>query len=254
MIDDHYAAARAAWPDVDVERAAFAAYLAERAGAAHATDLYLACGVARGQADALGAFERTLLADVALFVAHVDRSPEFVDELRQQLRTKLFVAPEPHAPPKIAEYSGSGPLRGWLRVAAVRTALNMKRGDRPSDTIEDDELGDRTAGGDPQLAYFRSLYRDELQRAFQAALATLSTDERNVLRLHYLDGLNIDKIGALHQVHRATVARWLERSRDTIASETRRVLAEQLSLDDGELDSLIAFVQSQLDVSIRRLL
>ena len=39
-------------------------------------------------------------------------------------------------------------------------------------------------------------------------MQTLSAQERTVLRLHVLDGLGTDEIGALYKVHRTTVARW----------------------------------------------
>jgi RNA polymerase sigma-70 factor (ECF subfamily) len=253
-----YEAARAAWPDVAIEREAFAAHLAITGAAidsAHLGDLYLACGLARGQPDALAAFDRTLLAEVSLFVAHVDSTPSFVDELRQRLRTKLLVSPTPGAPPKIAEYAGRGPLRGWLRVAAVRTALNAKRDDRSDDHVDgDDALDAHATSSDPKLAYMRELYGAEFRNAFHAALATLTPDERAVLRLRYVEGLNVDKIGVLYQVHRATVARWLDRARDKIANTTREQLAARLALPVDEVDSLIGFVQSQLDVSIRTFL
>jgi RNA polymerase sigma-70 factor (ECF subfamily) len=258
-----HAAGRAVWPTVAVELEAFTAHVTAclPAGAEsiavlateHATDLYLACGVALGQADAVEAFERTLVKDVPLFVAHVDSSRVFVDELTQLLRTNLLVA-EAGERPRIATYTGKGPLRGWLRVAAVRTALNLKRGERPDRMVDEDELADVPTAGDPALAYVRSRYAPELNEAFRATLAQLGTDERNVLRLHYLDGLNIEKIGTLYGVHRATVARWLERSRAKLLEATRKLLGERLGVGPDELASLISGLQSQLDVSLRRVL
>ena len=89
---------------------------------------------------------------------------------------------------------------------------------------------------------------------FQATLAALPADERTVLRMHYLDGLNIDRIGVVFNVHRATVARWIARTRDALLAETKRRLGERLRVTGRELASLMGLVQSQLDVSIGKVL
>jgi hypothetical protein len=49
------------------------------------------------------------------------------DELRQNVRERLFLG-TPDAPPRIASYSGEGDLRHWVRVVAMRAALNLTRG------------------------------------------------------------------------------------------------------------------------------
>ncbi len=89
-----------------------------------------------------------------------------------------------------------------------------------------------------ELSLIKVHYRSEFKAAFEAALATLSSRERNVLRLHILDGLNIEQIGTLYKAHRATVARWIAASRKKIDEGTRRALADKLKLGEGarELD------------------
>src|SRR5262249_39146452 len=79
----------------------FAAYAAERLPRAGAepklADLSLACACARGDARALAVFDATVLREVPRYVAHVDASPAFADDVCQRLRERLFVA----NPPKI---------------------------------------------------------------------------------------------------------------------------------------------------------
>src|SRR5262245_10912398 len=121
---------RTRWPELPLELADFARHVLSRSGPAgpsasgglNAEDLYLACCCARGEPAALEAFDRTVLDGVAAFVAHIDPSPSFADEVRQLLRTRLLL-PAEGAPPRIGEYAGAGTLRGWVRVIAVRTAL-----------------------------------------------------------------------------------------------------------------------------------
>src|SRR5438876_233997 len=133
MLSELYEVGRSAWPDLSLDRATFERFLEERVALgvapektrAQAADLYLACACAHGAAGAVERFDRAHLAGLAAVVARVDPSPAFTDEVRQRLRTKLFVA-EAGAIPKIAEYTGRGPLLSWVRVAALRTALNLK--------------------------------------------------------------------------------------------------------------------------------
>jgi RNA polymerase sigma-70 factor (ECF subfamily) len=170
---------------------------------------------------------------VGAFVAHIDASADFADEVRQQLRERLLVG----AQPRIADYRGQGALGGWLRVAAVRTALTIKRAASRAEIA-----APSPPAPDPELDFLKTRYRGELEAAFRATLEKLPADERNVLRLHYLDGCNIDEIGAVYPVHRSTVARWLADSRQTLLDETRRRLVERLDLKEGEIDSLIDLV------------
>ncbi len=249
---------REAWPELAPPGEAFVRHLGSRLLAGddlaalerlHAPDLHLAFACARGEPAALAAFERTHLGQVADFVRHLDRSRDFLDEVTQGLREKLFVAPAR----KILEYGGKGALGGWLRVVAVRAALDLKRRDpRGAHEPADDELA--VPGLDPELDYIKATYRDELAAALRATLDALPPDERAVLRLFYCDGCNIDQIGALYEVHRATVARWLDRSRRSILAETRRLLGQRLRVAPGELDSLIDLMQSRLELSLQRLL
>ncbi len=242
------------WPDVEIDAQLFLDYLRERSADAspHVTDLYLACACGLSQRVALDHFERKFLSQVSAFIAQIDSSADFAEEVRQQLREKLLVH-TPGTRAKIADYRGTGALGGWLRVASVRVALDLKRQEQSS-PIEParDSLPSMPAPLiDLELDYLKASYRDELQEALQLTLAGLPIDERNVMRLHYFDGLSIDEIGSLYKVHRATVARWLMASRETILSETRRILRDRLKLEESELDSVINLVQSRLEASRR---
>jgi RNA polymerase sigma-70 factor (ECF subfamily) len=254
--DELWATARTAWPEITVSRDTFVAYLGERLGDTDPAqlqlgDLYLACACVSGDPRALAVLDRRFFGDVGAFIAHIDPSPELADEVRQHLREKLLVA-APNATVKLADYRGRGPLGGWLRVAAVRTALNAVRARKQPVDADADEL--EAPVDDPELTVLKSRYATELRDAFEATLAALPSDERTVLSMHYLDGLTIDEIGVTYGVHRATVARWLEKSRTAILADTRRRLGKRLQLAGAELDSLIGFARSRLDVSLRRLL
>jgi len=64
----------------------------------------------------------------------------------------------------------------------------------------------------------------------------------------------LEQIGLAYHVHRATAARWISVSREKILKETKRLLSTKLEIGQGEVESMIGLVRSQLDVSIYRLL
>jgi RNA polymerase sigma-70 factor (ECF subfamily) len=248
------------WPGVEVAATDLAAHLRvvvpgdAPVAALHAEDLYLACACAAGDARALKAFERELLCQVPEYLRHIDRDPVFVDEVRQRLRERLFVA-APGARPRIVEYTGRGALGAWLRVVAIRVALNLKRRAKPTVPAEGEHAPVlRSPAPDPEVDYLKTRYAEDFRAAFQATLGALSADERNLLKLHYLDGLNIDEIGVAYHVHRATVARWLAHARERILAETRTRLAERLAAAEDDVDSVLDLVRSQLDVSLHKML
>jgi RNA polymerase sigma-70 factor (ECF subfamily) len=258
-----WAAARAAWPELALDRERFAAHLAARAtdgdpaavlAALHVEDLYLACACEAGDAAALAAFERRHRDD-ARVVLRIDASPAFLDEVQQQLRLHLFV----RQPPKIAEYSGRGALAAWVRVVALRLGQMCKRAQlrdpAPPAAFADADSDDaELAGEDPELDHIKRRYQREFNEAVAQAVRNLPPRERTILRLNVIDRLNIDKIGGLYGVHRATVAAWIASARRAILDETRRQLQETLALDGSGLDSLIGLLRSRLDVSLSQLL
>lgn len=246
------------WPGIEVDAATFASHVEalRRSGGArpeHLAELSLAHAAARGDAAGLRAFDEHILPEVLPSVRRVDASEDFLDEVRQVLRARLLVGQD-GAPPRIAGYTGRGPLVGWVRVAAVRVALNLKRSAAPGVSTAD-LLGDLAVGEpDPELRHLKTLYRAEFGAALQAALAALPERQRVILRLHYVEGLRLARIAGLYQVHESTVSRWVSSAVETVASDSRRRLIERLSLSPSSLDSVARMVRSQLDLSIRRVL
>jgi RNA polymerase sigma-70 factor (ECF subfamily) len=155
--------------------------------------------------------------------------------------------------PILVTYSGIGALRGWLKIIALRDAIRAQRKVR-NDEGEDvaEALADATA--DPALQYQRRRYESDFRIAFEQAVATLSVRERNLLKQSVLYGATIDDLGALYQVHRATVARWLAAARERLAEATKRRMIERLGIQPSDYDSLVHLIQSQLDISVARLL
>jgi len=246
--------ARAAFPDVKGDDDAFAAHAEtcrERgARAEHLPDVFLAWAAGRGDGAALRHFERRVAPDVEAAARRVDRAPAFADEVRQALRVRLLVAEDGRA--RIADYVGRGPLRGWVGVAALRIALNLKRSGRPAGQ---DVLAELVSGeADPELRHLKTLYRAEFREALEAALTALPERQRAILRLSFVDGLRLAQLARLYHVHESTASRWVSQAAATVVEDARRRLVARLSLSPSSLDSVTRMVASNLDLSIARIL
>ncbi len=245
-----YEAARAAWPGVLVTLDELAAWAAERGaepGAAY-TDLYLACACARGDAAGLRAFEATLVPGVRAALGAMRLSPDQVDEALAVLRRDLFAGDAP----KIRAYAGQGELRGFLRVTATRIALKLARKTRRE--VVDDEAGrlEMAAGDDPELSFLKAKYRAAFRIAVERAIAELGDKDALLLRQHFVDGLSIDVLGGLHQVHRATAARWVARAQAALLEKVRERFMAEAKVGDDECQSVLRLVESRMDVTLRR--
>jgi RNA polymerase sigma-70 factor (ECF subfamily) len=78
--------------------------------------------------------------------------------------------------------------------------------------------------------------------------------DRLLLRLQYVDGLNLDAIAALYRIHRSTAVRWRARIRRELLESTRQRIHESVRLTDSEFDSVFHLVRSEMHVSLRRAL
>jgi len=256
--DRAFEAGRAAWPSIAVDReqlAALVGRVGDDAAARFGGDLYLVAGCLAGNAQALAVFDREILSATRAAIASIDSSAAFVDEACQRLRTALFVGDGSR--PRIADYAARGPLRAWVGVAAARTALMMRRSQKRSREVPEDDWASALAAistGDPELELLKRQYAAAFAEALRDAVAALEPRLRAALRMSFADGLTIDEIGAVYAVHRATAARWIQRACANVAREARRLLGERLALSGSELDRLTALVQSQIDVSLSQLL
>ena len=256
--------ARLAHPTIAVEDRAFVAAIAAHAPAVELAaylercrpgDLVLALAASRGQAVAIEELERTFRTALDSTCRRFASAAHSADDLKQILRTKLFVA-EPDKAPKIADYAGQGYLENWLRVTAVRIFLDLaKRKDRAREGRATDD--DVLALPDPRdlaLDVVKAEYRTAVAAAMHDAAKRLEPGDRHLLRQHFVGGLSIDQLGAVLGIHRATAARRIARAREHLVAATRAELARRLQLDPAELDDVIGLVMSRLDVSIGKLL
>jgi RNA polymerase sigma-70 factor, ECF subfamily len=249
------ASAQATWPGLSVPLDYFVQYLAQRVegplASVRAADLYLACGCVRGDTRAIALFDARYIGDIDPALSRLNLRPGQSDEVKQVLREQLLVARG--GPPKIAEYTGRGDLRSWVRVSAVRAALKLGRKGKRELLSEDNAMLEaRSTEHDPELQHIKAVYRSAFKTAFTQALDSLSDRDKTLLKQNVVDGLSIDEIGALYRVHRATAARWVVKVKDTLLTRTRQLFMQQVQVDKSECESIMRLVESQLDLSLRR--
>jgi RNA polymerase sigma-70 factor (ECF subfamily) len=247
-----------AWPGVEVSFEQFAAHpgAGERllrndpaVASERARDLYLACACESGDATAIACFDSRYLDVVEVAVARIDSSPDFAEEIRQMLRERILVGPEA----KIRDYHGGGALRGWVRTAAVRAALNLRRAHRHQTPLG--QSTDRVAQAlDPELAVLQERYRDEVHAAIKRALAELNQEERQLLRFYYVDKLTLNKIALMYRVGVSTIFRRLEAATSGVLERVRRDLVDRLAISSHALDTLLRHVHDSLDLSLSQVL
>jgi DNA-directed RNA polymerase specialized sigma24 family protein len=82
----------------------------------------------------------------------------------------------------------------------------------------------------------------------------LDAPERRLLREVYVAGARMHELAERLGVHRATLARRLDRARAKLLASTRKDLAAALRLPRAEIDSIVRWLDTDLGVSIRKLL
>lgn len=254
-LDAKHREATAIWPDVSVTKEQFGEILAEAMAAGgttldtiHATDLYLAAGCLAGDGAALLAFERKVMGAVRGAVERASPRGN-ADDMVQITLEKLLVGP----PPKLAQYTGKGPLVGWVRVVAVREALQVLRNTK-RDVVASDAEALGTSAASIDMKMLRDMHGPSFTKAVEEAIGRLSVDQRTILRFHARDGLTIDQIAPMLGIHRATAARRLEKARTDVLEHTKAVLREKHGLSDSEARSLCMALGGQLDMSLGKAL
>jgi RNA polymerase sigma-70 factor, ECF subfamily len=241
--------ARERWPTIvcteDLE-----AYFAERlqpADSAHAEDLYLACACATGSTAAIAVLEREYLTQVAHAVRHLGAERDFTDEVTQIVRERLLVGDHERGP-KIREYSAKGSIAGWIRVIAVRIAVDLRRATSRMTSAVPEDLISASAAAD--AVYVKRRYRAVLQDAINRAIVDLSDEQRVLLRQHFVEGITFDALATAAGVHKVTIWRQIATVRSRIVGSMRSALGVGSLVGANEFESILRTVQSQLDFSL----
>ncbi|CAN5913860.1 hypothetical protein BH11MYX2_BH11MYX2_38740 [soil metagenome] len=244
-----YLKGREAWPQIVVDDAAFTAAVHRASEPMDGPELYIACACATGNATAIRAFEARYFTCIPGVAKRLSLSSDDASEIAQTLRQRLFVSQD-GKPADVIEYAGAGRLAGLVQVAATRIGLNLRRGRK---RIADGVLPDAPTVANDTM-YAKAEYRDHIKTALEGAATKLEARDRTLLRLHFVDRASIDDVATLYRVHRATAARWISAARDALVAHTRQHFLAATKLDAGDDAGLASFVESQLSLSLSRIL
>ena len=187
-------------------------------------ELALARACAAGNTTAWDEFlnrYRAKLYDAALGIAHDEATAR---ELAGGLYAELYGLPTADGArlSKLNYYMGRGSLEGWLRTVLAREYVNRYRAHKHTVSLEEQiECGVAFAAApavsDPVPAA-------RLERATEAALATLSAEARFLLAAYFLDGQTLAEIAGQLRVHESTISRKLDRLTKALRKSIRNQL------------------------------
>ena len=246
--------AQARWPDVAVTGERFAGELKRRVpdltpellSKLCTDDVYLAIACGDGDSPAAAHLERECFVEVDIAAKKLRATDAQAGDMRSVLRKLLF-------PRGLADFTGRGDLRGYIKVIVTRElirTINRERKEQPIETVIDRLEVERA----PELSVLRARHGADITAALRTALDGLSERDRALLRYSLVDGWTVDQIGELYGVHRATAARWCAAARDALGDRVRAEVASRLEISTEDVDSLIALVRSRIDVSLERIL
>lgn len=218
-------------------------------------DLYVAFAYGQGNQAAQEHLERCHFARIERRLSRMNIPSATCSDILQTLRCHL-VEFSGNARQGLT-YSGRGSLGGWLFISAVRQA--ERRGQLARREQLTPEAAEPThqamlPAPDPEMEHLISSYRATFEQAIRDGLTQLTSRERNLLRLHFLDRLSIDRLAEVYGVHRATTARWLVRAQQRLGEATRSYFLASIPIGQASFPRLLALIQSKLNLDLSQIL
>jgi len=244
------------WPDFKVTLADLRSYVIKtplgQSAVDNAGDVVLVCACVNGLPAAANVLDCIIRDNVPMFLKRIDRDAEFANDICQRLHERLLGG----EPPRLATYSGSGPLLNWLRVLTVRLAVDAKRAQPTLSNVFAESLAEHMVadGASPDLQMLKARYGQSLLDAVSRGLRALPRRQRAVLRLYVLASLTIDDLGRMYDVHRSTVARWIASAERSVFDSVKDEFRERWGLATSDVASLARLIRSQLPISLEKLL
>ncbi len=218
-------------------------------------DLWVVFGAVSGNRDAWRVLDSHYFAESVRVLGRLKLSRDKLDEVSQHTRVRLF-SPGPRGVAKLRQYRARGALGAWLKMVVTRDAIDMlskKKVELPA--FSDDFWSAIPASQDDnEMALLRREYGAQLKRTVEAVVEEMPDDARSMLRYHLVEGLTIDDIAVIVGIHRATVARRIGRARDAMARATRERMREHLQMTASQLTSVMRLIDTQIELSLYRLL
>jgi RNA polymerase sigma-70 factor (ECF subfamily) len=215
----------------------------------HVADLVLARACARGHSGGWERFiasYRPMLYAAALGMTH-DASA--ARELADSLYADLFgtrIRPDGRRNSKLQSYLGRGPLEGWLRMVLAQQFVNQLRAEKKLVAFDESF----TSHPETKSLSDSQLDHSLLSACADAALATLSAEERLLLAAYYLDGRTLAEIGRMLRLHESSVSRRLSKVTEQVRKDIIRRL-RSAGLSKREAEEMLHSDVSDIGVNVR---
>ncbi|MGZ3459667.1 MAG: sigma-70 family RNA polymerase sigma factor, partial [Archangium sp.] len=207
-------------------------------------DLYLVCACVHKVPAAIETLERHHLARLSTLLVKATNLPAtMLDDVCQLVRIQLLLGTS-ESGPELARYEGRGTLLKWIWVIAARRAVKAGASSRetPQENILEIVDAIPAPGPDVELDFIKRRYRSEFRQAVCEAFAALDSEQRHLLRLHFIDRLSTTEMSKLYRVNQSTISRWLKNARQEVYEETKSRFQMRLGLSSQEFASLLAVI------------
>jgi RNA polymerase sigma-70 factor (ECF subfamily) len=187
-------------------------------------ELALARGCAAGNQHAWDVFLTRFREPIYQSARSITRNESVGRELADSLYAELYgLGSDEERRSKLALYSGRGSLAGWLRMVLSQNYINQIRAGKRLVSIEaeEEEHGTQFAAAAAETS---PALDPRLCDAADAALASVSADERFILSSYFLDQRRLAEIGRTLGVHESTVSRKLEKTLKELRKRIRKGL------------------------------
>jgi RNA polymerase sigma-70 factor (ECF subfamily) len=150
---------------------------------------------------------------------------------------------------KLASFTGRGSLEGWLRTVLAQEFVNRyRRTKRLVSLDEESEDGAQFATPEPEPAPSAD---HRLESATDAALASLSGEDRMVLAAYYLDGRTLAEIARMLGVHESTISRKVDKLAKSLRKQIMAGMMQQ-GMSRRQAEEALDVDVRDLHVDIRR--
>ncbi|MEW5978078.1 MAG: sigma-70 family RNA polymerase sigma factor [Acidobacteriota bacterium] len=221
-------------------------------------ELFLTTACAEGNGTAWDIFQERYKRPIEKIAHSVAPSYSVGREIAESLLSELFLPANLSrgGPSKISQYNGSGSLEGWLRVVVSRRTIDILRDQARKVPLEDSSAGvssgisRRSAAQTPPEADAKTAslwFEQSLNQAFER----LTVQERLVLKMYYLQNVNLKEIGRMLQVHESTVSRLIQRLNSQLRKDVEKQLRTAWGVKPSEVSHVIhlAYAHSEVDLS-----
>lgn len=169
---------------------------------------------------------------------------------------------------KLAYYSGRGSLAGWLRAVVAQLAVDQFRKQSKFVQIEENrefenlaEESSSHSGNDrvvhhadnPEEMLTEKQTAADVSMALHAAVESLESEDRLILKLYYFDDLKLKEIAATFGYHEATASRKLVRVQSEIRKSVEKELKKNHGWSDGEVKRYLSETAAKLGISLEKM-